>query len=477
MSSPKRRRVSPCDWTTTADSPPPSIPDDLLFARADDATTIVRCAATSKPIRRAVLDPGFLRRRAMANGSGGRLDPAFLVGVSYAFCEKNSPDPAVVSAPRRRRRLRFDARLLHSFVPVASRGGLVVLRQREGDRSASARLLVCNSLTGHTLHLPPATIAAKYPHALLAADDVCFSFQLLVMDRSLRTQIFSPEHGKWGAVVQAHLPPQFSASLVGKASGHPVVLGRTVVHWLCSDQGILALNIGTARATLIDLPPNCLCRVTDAQKREVVGKGPLLAASADGRLSLLVAEYLTICYGKYQGAGPREDGGDDPEIEATVSQTDVRKDQGDEQYTRCQLQPEITFAVHEGLASRWQSSRGLVARGGVRSKAVAIARWRRFKGDLTLNDVLPELERRMPRRWRMASLFESLIRLRFGLVVITDTEPELFESSKHARTRNGIMGYLCSTLEEGKGAVGSAEKKAVHTRKGAFWIFVFNVLL
>ncbi|KAL6638735.1 hypothetical protein ACP70R_023594 [Stipagrostis hirtigluma subsp. patula] len=37
--------------------------------------------------------------------------------------------------------------------------------------------------------------------------------------------------------------------------------------------------------------------------------------------------------------------------------------------------------------------------------------------------------------------------------------------------------YLCSTLEEGKGAVGSAEKKAIHTRKGAFWIFIFNVLL
>ncbi|KAL6637966.1 hypothetical protein ACP70R_025538 [Stipagrostis hirtigluma subsp. patula] len=306
MSSPKRRRVSPCDWTTTADSPPPSIPDDLLleiFARFADATTIVRCAATSKPIRRAVLDPEFLRRRAMASGNGGRLDPAFLVGVSYAFCEKNSPDPAVVSAPRRRRSLRFDARLLHSFVPVASRGGLVVLRQREGDRSASARLLVCNSLTGHRLYLPPATIAAKYPHALLAADDVCFSFQLLVMDRSLRTQIFSPEHGKWGAVVQAHLPPQFSASLVDKASGRPVVLGRTVVHWLCSDRGILALNVGTARATLIDLPPNCLCRVTDAQKREVVDKGLLLAASADGRLSLLVAEYLTMCMWTMSPAG------------------------------------------------------------------------------------------------------------------------------------------------------------------------------
>ncbi|TVU44785.1 hypothetical protein EJB05_04241, partial [Eragrostis curvula] len=128
----------------------------------------------------------------------------------------------------------------------------------------------------------------KYPHA----------FQLLIADRGLRTQIFSSEHGTWSDVVQTDhtlLPKDLSQKFADHAS-HPVVLGRrrAVVHWLCSDYGIIALDVGTAQARLIELPSNCFHRVTTTQQGQR-DKGLCLTASADGRLSLLVPEYLTIC--------------------------------------------------------------------------------------------------------------------------------------------------------------------------------------
>nr|CAB3498031.1 unnamed protein product [Digitaria exilis] len=50
----------------TLQSPPPSpLPVDLqleIFARSDNVTTVVRCAATSKPLRRAILEPAFKSR-------------------------------------------------------------------------------------------------------------------------------------------------------------------------------------------------------------------------------------------------------------------------------------------------------------------------------------------------------------------------------------------------------------------------------
>ncbi|TVU44789.1 hypothetical protein EJB05_04245, partial [Eragrostis curvula] len=126
--SAKRQHVSTCNNRTTPDEPPPQfIPIDLLldiFARLDTAG-IVRCVATSKPIRRAMTDPAFCRRLALrdeeAAGNGG-----VLLGVSYEFRNE------VHQAPRPNPR--FDAGLLKSYYgyePEASLGGLVVLRHRD----------------------------------------------------------------------------------------------------------------------------------------------------------------------------------------------------------------------------------------------------------------------------------------------------------------------------------------------------------
>ncbi|RLN41268.1 hypothetical protein C2845_PM01G26500 [Panicum miliaceum] len=191
MSPAKRRHVRASDGTTVEPlppPPPPPVPVDLLleiFARLDVAT-IIRCAATSKTVRRAILDsPAAFGRRVEANG-------ALLLGVSYAFLDSRylNAVSSVGQAPRQN--LRFDAGVLMSAEPVASRGGLTVLRHRLNYH----HVRVCNALTGRASWLPPSHVSGDYPHALLAVDDAGRSFQLLVADVSLRTQVFSSDAGQ-----------------------------------------------------------------------------------------------------------------------------------------------------------------------------------------------------------------------------------------------------------------------------------------
>ncbi|TVU44774.1 hypothetical protein EJB05_04230, partial [Eragrostis curvula] len=258
--SAKRQHVSTCNNRTTPDEPPPQfIPIDLLldiFARLDTAG-IVRCAATSKPIRRAMTDPAFCRRLALrdeeAAGNGG-----VLLGVSYEFRNE------VHQAPRPNPR--FDAGLLKSYYgyePEASRGGLVVLRHREYKRD----LLVCNTLTGHTSHVPCSAYSTHgFPHALLAVGDGGRSFQLLFADRSLRTETYSSKNE------------------------------NTAVHWLYGGPFqdisiIIAPDVATARATLIELPPQDDLNLRPSQRHH---KALQMAASPDGRLCLVVGGAYAI---------------------------------------------------------------------------------------------------------------------------------------------------------------------------------------
>jgi len=110
MSSAKRRRADPCHHgttTTTADSQPPFIPADLLveiLARSD-TRTIVRGAATCKPIRRAILGPAF--HRLLAPRAGG-FDRALLLGASCVF----EGGPRDIFFQEQRRPFSFDTKLL-----------------------------------------------------------------------------------------------------------------------------------------------------------------------------------------------------------------------------------------------------------------------------------------------------------------------------------------------------------------------------
>jgi hypothetical protein len=287
MSSAKRRRrVGTCrhGTTTGVGSEPPHIPDDILieiFARSD-AKTIVRAAATSKPIRWAILSLDFRRRRrhavsATGGGSSG-FDPDLLLGASCMFCSW----PRNAFFQEQRLPFTFETECLGWLEPMVSRGCLVVLHRRS---TISAELRVINTLTGRVTRVRSPNISAMYPRTLLAVGDAGRSFELLVADTNLVTRIFSSERGDWGDVVHTRLPPNFISTIPNRCSP-PLVLGGTTVHWLCKEQCIVALDVSTASATVIELPPRCFSQVARCPKHTDKG---LLASSADGRLSLLVA--------------------------------------------------------------------------------------------------------------------------------------------------------------------------------------------
>ncbi|CAL4919342.1 unnamed protein product [Urochloa decumbens] len=297
--------MSPAKHRRVEDPPPPPVPVDLLleiFARLDVAT-IVRCAATCKAVRRAILDddsPAPLGRRLVSNG-------ALLLGVSYAFLEHKRSDRVRSVGQVPRRSLRFDAGVLTWVEPVASRGGLIVLRCRRNY----PHLYVRNALTGRiTSWLPHHHVSDDYPPALLAVGDAGRSFQLLVSDVSLRTQVFSSESGEWGPVAQVAggLPPGFPRSAPRRGS-HPVVLGGgAAVCWLHSrDQCVIRLDIGKAQATLIELPRRVrLCY--HAYDYDHMALQLASASSADGELSLLVAGVRVISMWTLSAAAAEEDG-------------------------------------------------------------------------------------------------------------------------------------------------------------------------
>ncbi|CAN6291683.1 unnamed protein product [Urochloa humidicola] len=295
MSSPKRRRVGPLprDGGVVGQLPnsdPPFIPVDLLveiLARSD-TKTIVRGAATCKPVRRAIAGPDFLRRVALAPPrAAGGFDSGLLLGASCVF--KSGGYPRDDFFQEQRRPFRFKTDELSLYEPMTSRGCLAVLHRR-GQISAEVRVVNC--LTGQRTRVGSPGITTYYPRTLLAVGDGGRSFQLLVAGQNLATRIFSSEHGRWGDLVQTRLDPpapKFLRPLPNRLSP-PCVIGDTV-HWLCKEKGIVALDVGAARATVIDLPPKCFAQVRRCPKG--MDKG-LLASTADGRLSLLVAEAQVI---------------------------------------------------------------------------------------------------------------------------------------------------------------------------------------
>ncbi|KAF7061171.1 hypothetical protein CFC21_067887 [Triticum aestivum] len=310
--STKRACVRACDETTAA----ATLPVDLLLeiAARSDAAAIVRCAAASKPLRGAILDPAFRRRLALRG-----FDPTLLRRVSYTLEERDvnriarvvqTPLPSSDSEPVPVRSRLASLRL----EPAAWRDGLVVFRRYSRIRSYSRdqyrliknispgqyeddeQLTVCsNIITGQALPLPPMAVRDHYPPALLTVDGNCF--ELLVADEDLTSQIYSSEDGKWSAARAAHHamhpPPR---SLLG-SNKHPVIIGRTV-HWLCvpgwchnlakaDELQIVALDVDTAQATVIDLPQGCVSRMSGFKNNNAI----TLAVSAGGtRLSLVVSE-------------------------------------------------------------------------------------------------------------------------------------------------------------------------------------------
>uniref|UniRef100_A0A0E0KJM4 DUF7595 domain-containing protein n=1 Tax=Oryza punctata TaxID=4537 RepID=A0A0E0KJM4_ORYPU len=335
-----RARAATVEARTTT-----TLPVDLLLeiVARSDAATIVRCAAAGKSIRRAILHPSF-RRSRLAPANGG-FDPNLLVAVSYKLSRLNDPPVLIIEDPQSssvspavsgKFLHRIDEPPTSSYRPdadvlpiyksyasewkhselVASRDVLVVVRKRPGGvrgmctvpRQEKQQLCICNSLTGDTTRLPMADVVDEYPPAFLAVSDAGRSYELLVMDKNMRTQTFSSGDGKWGAIrAMEELPHPISAPL--SAHRPLVVVGRhrrNAVYWLCpnrlgvgwggvtNDLHILAVDVGAGRrASRIELPPDCLSRMKPIGSQS---DGILLAPSPspDGELSLIVAEILVI---------------------------------------------------------------------------------------------------------------------------------------------------------------------------------------
>nr|CAB3493025.1 unnamed protein product [Digitaria exilis] len=270
----------------TLQSPPPSpLPVDLqleIFARSDNVTTVVRCAATSKPLRRAILEPAFKSRllARLAEPNNGDL----LAAVSFRIHKHGGgggggKDRTVA---RTSPHLRFDYGLLKSFKPASSRDGLLVLWRNhfpeEEDSSSYFRnsrcrveveICVCNTFTGHVTSLPRTGlrlgrddgIRSLYRPALLTAADG--SFELLVMDHGLQIQTFSARDGD-GAVRQAQWHRD-SWQIRRESLTAPVVIGRAIYRLFhlrggmsSSDHDdkiiVLAMDADTGEADSIELP-------------------------------------------------------------------------------------------------------------------------------------------------------------------------------------------------------------------------------
>ncbi|XBH95043.1 hypothetical protein VPH35_085679 [Triticum aestivum] len=286
MSSKRRRRK--CSRTAPAREP---LPVDLLLeiVVCTDAITVVRCAATCRILRRAIVDPAFRRPLALLSATDGRgFDPSLLLGVSYL---RRRHIPGVIPTPTPPQiHIRPGTHSLpDSFEPRTSRDGLLLLCRY--GRSGNLQLRVCNTFTGDVTSCPK--FDETYAPVFLSVGDAGGSYELLVYSRNMRFRTFSSKHGQWGVIRQASVAEHHQKPkrlLVSR----PAVIGRTVFCLCCllnaqigyQPDGIVALDVDAAEATTMKLPPGCTSTTTRILRDE---DEHLLLASVRGRLSLLVA--------------------------------------------------------------------------------------------------------------------------------------------------------------------------------------------
>lgn len=278
--------------------PHQNLPDDLvleIIARSSPAT-IIRCGAISKPLRRRILHPAFLRRLRVVNAGDDTGNsrcgfvPSLLLGLyrrAKDLCSPLAlvpPDTAgaasiatslalVPPATPINHGANHSACIFGPYLPLSSRRSLIVLRRRcrvigHQDYLHSG-LTVCNPVSGERWVLPPHEVSDEtvvlldvnhndqaigtHSFKLLAA-------QLLVSPaRTLIFQVFSSDEREWGTPVAC---PIYRICLSDGDSN--VVVLRGAVYWLCceySGYSILSLKRrgdgGEPKASLVNLPESC----------------------------------------------------------------------------------------------------------------------------------------------------------------------------------------------------------------------------
>ncbi|CAN6281147.1 unnamed protein product [Urochloa humidicola] len=317
--STKRRRLNRYGlFDSEMDDPPPPppppptedhLPLDLqleVVARSDAAAAIVRCAAASKPLRQAMLGPGFRPRSrvGLIAAVHAGYDPALLLGVPYAPADRAGGDGAD-DLVRLSWRLRFDTDQLRSFELASSRGGLLVLWRHEAGTHPELR--VCNTFTGHVISLLYMDEEngkwgnpCIYRPALLSVDDAGRSFEMLVMDGCLRACVFTFNDGggRWSPKRLVKPPPEHNSWCFVKQlmETSPAIVGRTV-HWICYSTPappaaggvfILAVHADEAQAMAIEPPPPLGYPGSSSMG------SCTLTATAEGKLGMFVPETEVI---------------------------------------------------------------------------------------------------------------------------------------------------------------------------------------
>ncbi|KAG8056049.1 hypothetical protein GUJ93_ZPchr0001g32619 [Zizania palustris] len=285
------------------------LPDDLvleIIVRSSSAATIVRCAAVSRSLRRRILHPAFVRRlRGVipfddgADGHHGFI-PSLLLGLYHRTkdpCRLPAFVPAEAGASIATSLAlaspetpihgdnQYSACVFSSYLPVASRRSLLVLRRRCKISSYSRRqlnahgecpgeLTVCNPVSGERWVLPPHEVFDQTIVVLDVNHDRALgshSFKLLAADlpegspRTLIVQVFSSDEREWSPPLTC--PISRSCNFHGHPK--PVVL-RSAVHWLCFTFSACRIlkwerrgDGAEPKASLMKLPPSCESGVQD----------------------------------------------------------------------------------------------------------------------------------------------------------------------------------------------------------------------
>nr|TKV99458.1 hypothetical protein SEVIR_8G045000v2 [Setaria viridis] len=281
MSSPRKR----CRGAFTASPPPPeatttpasapALPSDLVLevvARSDVAT-LLRCAASCKPLRRDILNPAFIRR--VCRGPGAAVPPHLLCFLqspkwffSLAVSRASPPTPFALAHPATPAAAYLSEKHLAPFVSRGGGGGgagLLARYEPVTSRRASSSVKVL------TVSSPDAGGGG------------------------------GGGGGEWSPVTSAATHRRSHCSLL-HADCSAVVLGGAV-HWVMYGTGyhlhVLTYDVRTATAGSVELPmdrfPKSYREGNDANLR--------LAASPDGKLTVLVRDRLTISFWRLLSTG------------------------------------------------------------------------------------------------------------------------------------------------------------------------------
>ncbi|OEL26347.1 hypothetical protein BAE44_0012630 [Dichanthelium oligosanthes] len=277
-----------------------SFPLDLLpeVAARSDPATLVRCAATSKEIRRHIADPAFHGRLRLRHAD--RFVPSLLRGgladtcdMSLRLVDRTTGDvtrllsTAACSPPD------ADGWPVSNCQTVAARDGLILFG-RVGS-GLEDKLCVCCPATGRRQVLPPGP-RFRGQYALLVGDRggdgvVGRPFQVLKACfvkpqggwRSLHIHTFSSEQGAWSPrIVRSSSPLIMHGDEMLQGPG--IVAGDTV-HWLYHmnrTHYVLKLHLKAPRVTFTELPKS-FHRACSSLRDRWWGGHILLATSSSGR--------------------------------------------------------------------------------------------------------------------------------------------------------------------------------------------------